>query len=202
MKRLAYQIALLSTVIILLLFALPISVLADAGTGEDEFTKTVNGYQVTLVFEKPATVGNNQIHVSVVDAFDMPVSNGHVEVSMVKVESEHTDATSSHDAHGGMSHNTKQSTEHTEIGMIHLAASHHGGEYNGEIMIDTAGEHVIRVHLTVDGVLSEMDFPLQIDQPQNGTNILAGFFALNVVIIAAAVMLKPKPVSVTLSKGA
>jgi hypothetical protein len=206
MKRLAHKIALLSTAIIVMLFGMPTRVLADAGTGENEYTQTVNGYQVTLVFEKPAVVGNNQIHVSVVDAFNMPVSSGYVEVGVVKAESEHAEVNSGHGAHGGTSHVPEQAEEvsheeHAEMGMTRLTAGHHGGEYSGEIVIDATGEQMIRVHLTVDGVLTEVDFPMQIEQSQNGSGILAGFFAVNVAIIAAAVILKPKPVSVTLSKG-
>ena len=61
MKRFSHKTGLLFSAILLLLLALPISALADGGTGGNEFTQTVSGYQVTLVFEKPAAVGENQI---------------------------------------------------------------------------------------------------------------------------------------------
>lgn len=207
MKRFAHKIPWLSTVILILLLALPVAVLADSGKGGDEYIQTVNGYQLTLVFEEPAIVGSNQIHVRVVNAQNMPVPNGRVEVGVVKSESEHTDAYSAHSAHGQMADIPKQPAEvppggHAEMGMTALTTSHHYGEYAGEIEIDSAGDCVIRVHLTVRGELTEVDFPLNVAQPQNGSGILLGFLTVNVAIIAVAVILKPRPVSATLSKGA
>jgi hypothetical protein len=196
MKRLAHKISLLSTVILVLLLALPVVALADGGKGENEFTKTVSGYQITLVFEKVAVVGSNPIHIRVNDAQNMPITNGDVEVSVVKGESEHAEMADM----PGMAEVSP--SEHAEMGMTRLAVGHHSEEYTGEIAIETAGDYVIRVHLTVQGELTEVDFPLNVAQSQNGSGILAVFFAVNVAIIAGAVILKPKPVSIKSSKGA
>jgi hypothetical protein len=230
MKRPAHKALLLSTTILLILLALPIAALADGGEDGNEFTQTVNGYQVILAFEKSAAVGENQIHVRVKDDQNMPVSNVDVGVSVVKSESEHTEAEAGASAHDEMSdmpehalqppstgHDTMAdmpgmdmsdmpaeapSTRHDEMVMTALEAGHQNGEYAGKIAIETAGDCVIRVHLTVQGELTEVDFPMNVAQPQNGSGILAVFFAVNVAVIAVAVMLKPKPVSITSSKGA
>lgn len=217
MKRFAHKTVLLLTALLLILLALPVAALADSGKEENEFTKTVNGYQVTLVFEKPAIVGENQISVLVSDAQNMPISNANVEVSVDKSETEHTEAgTSAHDEMPGMtsmsdmpgmSGMSEQSAEapstgHGEMNMTALEAGHESGEYAGKIAIETTGDCVIRVHLTVQGELTKIDFPLTVIQSKTGSGILAGFFAANVAIIGAALVLKPKPVSITLSKKA
>jgi len=230
LKKFAHKTLLLSTTILLILLALPASALAGGGEDGNVFTQMVNGYQVVLVFEKSAAVGDNQIHVHVNDDQNMPVSNADVGVSMIKSESEHTEADAS--AHGetadmpGMDmpehapeppstgHDTMAdmpgmdipaeapSSAHDEMGMTTLETGHESGEYIGKIAIETPGHCIVRVHLTVQGELTEVDFPLSIVQPQNGSGILLGFFAVNVAIVAAAFILKPKPVSVILSKRA
>lgn len=212
MNRLIHKISLFSTVILIILLALPDTVLADSGKGENEFTKTINGYQITLIFEKPAAVGSNQIHVWVNDAQNMPIANGVVEVSAVKSETEHTEAeahTSADDHMADMpgmdmsgASSEAPSTAHDKMIMTSLKAGLESGEYAGEIAIESSGRYSIRVHLTVQGKLTEVDFPLNIVQPQNGSGILLSFFAVNVVILTAAVILKPKRVSAVLPKGA
>lgn len=232
MKQFAHKALLLSTIIFLITLALPVTALADGGGGENEFTQTVNGYQVVLVFEKPATVGDNQIHVQVNDEQNMPVSDANVGVSVVKSDAEHNQAEAHTNTDSqmadmpGMVHDPEPpssgqsemasmpgmdmsgasseapSTAHDKMVMTSLKAGHESGEYAGEIAIESPGHCIVRVHLTVQGKLTEVDFPLNIVQPQNGTGILLSFFAVNVVIIAAAVVLKPKPVPAILLKGA
>jgi len=91
MKRFAHKTSLLFSALLLLALALPISALADGGSTENEYTQTVNGYQVTLAFEKPAVVGENQIHVLVKDAMNMPVSQADLEVSVIEEPVEHVE---------------------------------------------------------------------------------------------------------------
>ena len=206
MKRIFYKACLLIAVILLLLVAAPITVLADSGGGENEFTQTVSGYEVTLVFENPVTVGENQIHVRVSDAHHAPISNADVEVSVVEGEAEHTEAepTAKYDetaSMSGMSEMSEQpaeapAEEHEEMDMIALEASHESGEFAGEIVIGGAGDWLIRVHLTIQGELVEVDFPVNVASHQNGAGILVVFFTLNAAIIGTALILKPKPVSV------
>ena len=97
---------------------------------------------------------------------------------------------------GGMSEPEKEviptvvlPDEHDEMGMVAFAAGHEAGEYEGEMVVTGPGEWMIRVHLTVDNRLIEFDFPLHVAGPQAGSNILLGFFAINAVILGAAVAL-------------
>jgi hypothetical protein len=209
MNKLVYKTFLLSVLTLLILSVAPGTVFADGGNSE--FTKSVNGYHVTLVFEEPVMVGENPIHVRVNDAMDMPVSNADVQVSVVEGNDEHAEEKSEHtegeevasanDTMHGMEAVPEQPVEapseaHDEMGMVALEAGHESGEYAGEIAIDSAGDWMIRVHLTVPGELTEVDFPLSIAQSKsNSTGILAGFFTVNAAIIAAAIIFKPKPVS-------
>jgi hypothetical protein len=194
MKRLAYKTLLLSITLLLILLSLPTSALADAGHGDNEYTQTVNGYEVTLILEKPAAVGENRISIHLMDAQNRPITNAAVEAAVVKIELEHTEEESHTSAHGQMENMPTEapSTAHDKMGMTTLEAGHESGEYAGEILIEASGLCIIRVHLTVQGELTEVDFPVNAAQPQNGTGILIGFLALNVVIIAIAVILKHK----------
>jgi hypothetical protein len=90
MKRISHKACLLSAVMLLLLLTPPITALADGG--DDEFTQTVDGYRVTLVFEKPIASGANQIHIQVSDTHGQAVSHAQVEVSFVEAKAEHADA--------------------------------------------------------------------------------------------------------------
>ncbi|MCX6067100.1 MAG: hypothetical protein NT121_15320 [Chloroflexi bacterium] len=243
MKRFAHKIALLFTVVLLLALALPISALADGGTGGNELTQTVNGYQVTLVLEKPAFVGENQIQILVKDGMNMPVSQADLEVSVVEAEAEHVETEptaetgtvsgkdtqptavagtmSGMDAQpttevgtmsgmlaqptaeiGTMTSTSEQPAGHDQMGMVALAAGHESGEYEGQISIESDGDQIIRVHLTVDGKLMEVDFPIHVAKSKTGTIVLSSFFAVDIVLIAAAVVMKRKSVSVDLSKKA
>ena len=206
MRKFAHKTLLLSTIILLILLSLPVAALADSADAdeENEFTQTVNGYEVTLVFENPVAIGENQIHVRLSDTHHAPVSNADVEVGVVEGEAEHAEAEpiaqpEEADMHG-MSSMSEQPVEapsdaHDEVDMVAFEVGHESGEYAGEIAIDGAGDWIIRVHLTIQGELVEVDFPLNVPSNQNGAGILAGFFALNAAIIGAAVVLKRKPVS-------
>ncbi len=86
----------------------------------------------------------------------------------------------------------KSDTAHDE--MTKFAPGHEEGEYDGQVSITSAGDLQLRVHLIVEGDLMEADFPLHIEQSHTGSIVLGGFFAVNVALIAAAVIIKPKPV--------
>jgi hypothetical protein len=100
MKRILHKACLLSAVVLLLLMSVPITALADGGA--EELIQTVDGYQVTIVLEKPITVGENQIHLQVADAQGQPVTNADVEVGVVAVEADHAEieAAPQEDLHG------------------------------------------------------------------------------------------------------
>jgi hypothetical protein len=186
--------------VLLVLLTLPVSAWADGG--EDEFTQTVNGYEVTLVFDESATVGENQIHIQVGDSQHMPVSNADIEVSVVESEGDHVEAESAADNEvsdmAGMGGDPEQqaeapASEHAEADTVTFEAGHEKGEYAGEIAIDEPGDWAIRVHLTIQGETMEVEFPLTIAHPKSGSGILTGFLALNAVILVAALVLKSKP---------
>ena len=202
MNRLTQKTFLLAALIFLALLTLPVSALADGG--EDGFTQTVNGYEVTLVFEEPAMVGENQVHVQVSDSQHMPVADAEIEVNVVEAEEEHAEeeAAADDEASGmaGMGGSTEQeaeapASEHDEDGMVAFEAGHEDGEYAGEIAIDKPGDWAIRVHLTIQGETMEVEFPVTIANPKNGSGILTGFLAVNAVIVVAALFLKLKPVA-------
>jgi hypothetical protein len=92
--------------------------------------------------------------------------------------------------------------EHEQMGMAALAAGHEDGEYEGEISIESDGDLAVRAHLTIQGELMEVEFPLHVAKSSTGAIVLASFFTVNVALIAAAVVMKRRPVSVTLSKKA
>jgi hypothetical protein len=200
MKRLAHKTPLLITITLLFLLIVQVTVFADGG--ENGFTQNVHEYQVSLIFEKPVVVGENPIHVHIHSAEGMPVSHAEVHVSLVEIEANHTDAETKISQHGempGMSGMSEQphsapSSAHNEMEMVRLEDRHESGEYAGEITIDQAGECAVRVHLTIQGELIEVDFPLSVPSSQSGVGILAGFFAVNTAIIAAALIIKHRPV--------
>lgn len=213
MKRFAHKTFLLSTTLVLILLMLPVSALADEDGGGNEFIQTANGYRVVLVFEKPASVGDNQIHIQVNDVQNMPVSNADVEVSVVENETEQpgsevhtsTDGQMAADMPGmDMSGTAVEAPaiSREKTVMTTLEAGHESGEYAGKIAIEVPGNYILHVYLTVQGQRTKVDFPLNIVQTQNVSSILLGFFTVNVAIIAVAVLLKPKPLSVSLSKRA
>jgi len=201
-KKFASKTFLLLTIFLLLLSAPPDPVFADGGG--HEFTRTVNGYQVTLGFARPVTVGENSIHIRVSNAHDLAIPNADVQVGVVAVEAEHSEAepvaSSKEDMHGmsdmSEGHTEEPSDAHDKMGMVALQVGHESGEYSGEIAFDSAGDCTVRVHLTIQDEFMEVDFPMSVARPQNSYGILAGFFALNALIIVSAVALKPKPVSV------
>jgi hypothetical protein len=69
---------------------------ARADGGEGGFVATVNGFQIALVFQEPARVGDNEFHIQITDAMGMPVPNAEVEVTAMLAEtvSEHQGAAS------------------------------------------------------------------------------------------------------------
>jgi hypothetical protein len=214
MKRFAFKSALLASIILLMLLALPVAALADGAEAGNEFTQTVDGYQVTLAFDKPAAAGENQLHIRLKDGQSRPVPGADVEVGVVTSETALIATQTGADAGmadmpgmagmPGMSNQPAQTPaqSHDAMGMEALAASQTSGEYSGQIAIEKAGDIVIRAHITIQGKLSEVDFPLAVAQSQNGSGILTGFIFLNTVIISTAVIMKPKAASATLLKEA
>lgn len=182
----------------LLLFVIAFPVQADSGT--DGLTQIVDGYHISLVFAEDPAVGENQIHVQIHDAMDRPVSDAAVEVTLARVEEGHSDAkeSSGHDSMAEMhsapttGHGTNA---HEEMEGFPLEASHHeAGEYSGEIHVESTGNWMVTIHLTVKEQGMEVDFPLMVKSSSRNI-ILASFAGINLLILAAAATLKRKPAS-------
>ena len=97
-------------------------------------------------------------------------------------------------AMSGMSGMNEQPVQ-THAQMISLAAGSQSGEYDGQISIESEGDLILRVHITVAGKLTEVDIPMHVAKSNTGPIVLGSFFVVNAALIAAAVVLKPKPLS-------
>lgn len=197
----------------------PASVLADGGgEGSMEFSQTIDGYKVMLIFEEPPVVGENPIHIRVVDEMGVPVGGAVVEVSVTAREPEHKEPSASahgdepkkpepaaSTGHGAMSDkdapvvvpteaqsdaHDEPADSHDEMEMTALEVGHEAGEYTGHITVPGAGNWNIRVHMTLADELTEIDFPLDVAGPLTGAGILTGFAVFNVAILFAAAVFK------------
>lgn len=205
--------------VFLIALVFPASVLADGGgEGSVEFSQTIDGYKVMLIFEEPPVVGENPVHIQVVDEMGMPISGVVVEVSVAAREPEHKepsvsahgDATTNPEpaastGHGAMSDedapvvvpteaqsdpHDEPADAHNEMEMTSLEAGHEAGEYTGHIIIPGAGNWNIRVHMTRADELIEIDFPLDVAGSITGAGILTGFAVFNAAILFTAAVFK------------
>lgn len=209
---------LLITAILLLT---PASAFADGGEdGYDGYLVTANGYQIELIFKEPVAVGENEFHIQITDSMGMPVPNAEVEVFAMPVEgmsaddenseseapsvgvmtsnSNGMDMATENPSTGVMKPNEPAADEHSEESlMIILEPTMESGEYAGELHFETSGEWMINVHFTINDEATEVGFPVEIARAL-GMNyaILAGFFGVNATVIAAAAVLKRKPIVV------
>lgn len=208
MKRTISKV-LLPALLIGMLALVPLPAQADGG--DDGFMQTVNGYQVGLVFAEAPTVGENQIHIQIHDAMDMPVHDASVEVILAPIAEGHSDDASESASHSdmdmaateapghegmpGMDMTAHQSTTaHNEMQGIPLEPAQENGEYSGDIHIESTGEWVISVQLTVQGEVMKVDFPLTVkSNSRNG--ILAGFVGTNILILIVAAAFKSRSAS-------
>ena len=244
MKRSLPTILILLSTMLIIALALPTPVLADGGEGGLTYTQTINGYTIHLVFQKPAFVGENPIHIQILDAAGMPITGADVEVSLEEAEADHEEVESDHDeaapsaetgmsgmeasptemptsapeAMSGMNSSADPtptpgamsninsmspvSSEHDQMGMIALEPGHEAGEYEGDLAIESEGELVVRAHITIQGELMEVDFPLHVAKSNTGAVVLSTFGIINAVILGAAFVIKQKSGSVKISKKA
>jgi hypothetical protein len=200
MTRTISKIILPLLLILILALLTPLSAQADGET--DGLVQTVNGYQVALAFAENPAVGENQIHVQIHDALDMPVSDATVEVALGPAEEEHhveVPESTGHESMPGMDmaepaidHGT---TTHEKMQVVLLEPSHHEkGEYSGEVHIESTGDWTVTVHLNVQDELMEVDFPLTVKSSSRNV-ILTGFAGANILILIVAAVLKSKSIS-------
>jgi hypothetical protein len=72
------------TISLLLSALLPGAALANGG--DEGMTVVVDGYQLSLVFAQQAKVGENSLHLQILDGMGMPVSGAQVQLSAMPVE--------------------------------------------------------------------------------------------------------------------
>jgi len=232
MKRSLPTILILLSTILMAALILPTPALADGGEGGLTYTQTINGYTIHLVFQKPAFVGENPIHIQILDAAGMPITGADVEVSLEEpashAEAETAPTATSQSVMSGMGANPTMmptsapdsmsgmggspavaptstpasmsninsmspvSSEHDQMGMVALEPGAENGEYEGELAIESEGELVVRAHITIQGELMEVDFPLHVEKSKTGAVVLSTFGFINAVILGAAFVLKQK----------
>ncbi len=94
------------------------------------------------------------------------------------------------------SHGAAEMDDHAAQSLsVALQAGHEAGEYSGTITFPQAGHWMLTVDFTVDGETLQAEFPLEVasDFPAS-YGILAGFFGLNVAIVAVAAVTKRKAI--------
>jgi hypothetical protein len=198
---------------ITILMAVPLrGVLAD-GAGEG-IEKEANGYHIRLIFVEPPKLGENEFHIQITDAMGLPVTKAEVGVIAMPEESmsEH-DEDASADTHGtdsmsgmdmGNESETNEPPTHGEVEDSHadeptqivLEAGHEPGEYSGHISFNRTGEWILNVHFTVDGQLTEVEFPVTVAGLDAKYGILIGFAGINASVLSAAAIMKRKKNSI------
>ena len=215
---------LLLALIAVLVFANPISVLADEGEGGHELEAEVNGYHVSLSSQNEWVKGENTIVVTITDAMGMPVSNAEVEMLIAPKADSHADAgpdspgapeTDKHaepaaDVHGSeaSSHDSMSDMDASEEGnsasMAHdeetvtpliMTESHEHGSYIVEAHIETLAEHNVQVFFHVNGEMMQADFTVEVPGMASKTVVLWSFLLINVGLVVSAAVLKKQNVT-------
>ena len=211
--------------IAVLVFANPVSVLADEGEGGHELEAEVNGYHVTLSSQNEWAKGENIIVVTITDAMGMAVSDAEVEILIAPKAASHADAgTDSHgepqtdaqaepaadehtseasshdsmsdiDAHEQESSDTMAHEEETVTPLV-MTESHQHGEYLADADLEKSGEHLVQVFFHVNGEMMQAEFTVDVPGMESKTVVLWSFLAVNVGLIVSAGVLKKQSVTV------
>ena len=206
-----HKTAIFLTLAALVLFlATPGLARADEGTGGME--KIINGYHVRLILSGPVKTGENQFHVQLTGADGAPVSGATIQ-AMARLAAETAASPTPADSMAGMSSmdmsNMGAATPTAEpmAGMnmdnnaaqsvaVVLQAGHDAGDYTGTLTFPQTGHWTLLVHsMLMNGEMFSAEFPLDVVSGTPASyGILAGFFGLSVIIIAAAAVTKRKTV--------
>jgi hypothetical protein len=223
MKKYLRKLSVL-VLIAVLVFANPVSVLADEGEGGHELEAEVNGYHVTLSSQNEWAKGENTIVVTITDAMGMAISDAEVEILIALKADSHADAgsdahgapeTDTHaepaaDAHGSeSSHDSMSDTdaheEESSDTMAHeeetvtplvMIESHEHGEYLADADLEKSGEHVVQVFFHVNGEMMQADFTVEVPGMASKTVVLWSFLVINVGLVVSAGVLKKPSVTV------
>ena len=93
-------------------------------------------------------------------------------------------------------HGETQDSHEDEPTQIVLEAGHEPGEYSGHISFNRTGEWIFNVHFTVDGQLTEVEFPVTVAGLDAKYGILAGFVGINATVMSVAAIMKRKKNSI------
>jgi hypothetical protein len=195
-----------------LLFAFPITVLANEGEDEHQLEVEINGYHVTLASQNEWVKGENVLVVTITDSMGMSIRDTNVEILIMPQESGHNQSEA--DTHGsdqqdsthGMdmgapATETPVMSDHDEenVSPVAMMESEHG-TYTVKTHLDSAGKYDTHVMFHVNGELMQADFVVVVAGVSSKTLVLWSFAAVNVALVATAgVMKKPKTLTV---KGA
>ena len=209
--------------IAVLVFANPISVLADEGEGGHELEAEVNGYRVTLASQNKWVKGENTIMVTITDEMGMPVSDAEVEMLIAPKADSHagsdshgeseTDApaepaadahgseSSSHDSMSDMDADEEESSEamaldEETVTPLVMTESHEHGEYLVETHIENSGEYDVQMFFHVNGEMMQADFTVDVPGMASKTVVLWSFLLINVGLIVSAGVLKTQSTTV------
>ena len=224
MKKYLRKLSVL-VLIAVLVFANPVTVLADEGEGGHELEAEVNGYHVTLSSQNEWAKGENTIVVTITDAMGMAISDAEVEILIALKADSHADAgsdahgapeTDTHaepaaDAHGSesSSHDSMSDTDaheqessdtmaHEEetVTPLVMTESHEHGEYLADTHLEKSGEHVVQVFFHVNGEMMQADFTVEVPGMASKTVVLWSFLAINVGLVVSAGIFKKQSVTV------
>ena len=185
--------------------------LARADEGVGGMDMVVNGYHVRLIFPNPAKTGENPFHVQLTGADGSPVTGAAVQAAAQPVAETAPSATPA-DSMAGMSGMEGMSgmdaatpTAEAMAGMnmdepaaqpltIALQAGSDAGDYDGTISFPQTGHWTLLVHVMLtSGKMFSAEFPLDVASATPASyGVLAGFFGLNVVIVAVAAVAKKR----------
>ena len=205
MKKYLRKFSLL-VLLAVLVFANPISVLADEGEGGHGLEMEVNGYHVALASANEWVKGENAIVVILTDSMGMPVSDANVEIRIAPKVQAHVEENShggesSHSSMPGMDMGEPQATApsvHDEeiAEPVAMSESHDPGVYVLQTHLESAGEHDIQVFFHVNGEMLEANFIVDVPGVASKTLILWSFVMINTGLVVSAGVLKKQSIPV------
>jgi hypothetical protein len=210
MKRNLHKISTL-VLLVVIVFANPISVLANEGEGEHGLEKEVNGYHVTLSSQNEWVKGENTIVVTIEDRMGIPVSNADVEILIAPKLDKHVDENThgveeqSHNSMPGMDMGepepepeTSDIPTHDEetLEPVAMTKSHEHGVYTLETHLESSGQHEVQVFFHINGEMLQADFVVDVPGIASKPIVLWGFLVVNIGLIISASVLKKQSITV------
>ncbi len=195
--------------IIAILFANPLSVLANEGDGGHELEAEVNGYHVTLASQNEWAKGENTIVVTLADSMGMPLSNADVEILIAPKSDEHDEpevdahvAEPQYNSMPGMDMG-QPVTEASDMAVhkeeiadsVSMMESDHG-MYMVETHLESSGEYDVHVMFHVNGEMLQADFIVEIPRTGSKAMVLWSFVLVNIALVTSAGIMKKQTITV------